>query len=147
MLHQSGMVDIDRIAAQTLLNPYDTLGVPRSARLPEAKSAYKKMSLKWHPDRNLNCGKECDDKMAEITKAFDQIKKRQAPVDSDKTWSSWGQDLGRDWWYVLETLTQQWKTRDEEEAQKAARASRKPKPTGDAFKGGNADEQGEKSEL
>jgi len=145
ILHHSGAVDIDRIAAQTVLNPYDTLGIARSSGLAEAKSAYRKVSLKWHPDRNPGCGKECDDKMSEITKAFDLIKKRQAPVSSDQTWQSWFQDLGRDWWYVMEVMNQHFKTDEEQkqEEKKSARTNRKPNPSRNRA----AYEQGRKSEL
>merc|ERR1711908_119875 len=52
VLHRTGVVDIDRLAAQTERNPYDVLEISRSANLAEAKTAYRKLSLKWHPDRN-----------------------------------------------------------------------------------------------
>jgi len=103
-LHRFGVVDIDRIAAQTEVNPYEMLGLHRNAGLEEAKKAYRKESLRWHPDRNIGCGKECDQKMSEITKAFDQIKKRRAPPPPDRTWEAWFQDLGSDWMAVLEVF-------------------------------------------
>lgn len=103
-LHRFGMVDIDRIAAQTEVNPYEVLGLPRTAGLAEAKSAYRKESLRWHPDRNPGCGKECDGKMSEITKAFDLIKRRRAPPPPDRTWEAWFRDIGSDWMAVLEVV-------------------------------------------
>mmetsp|Transcript_19347 Transcript_19347/g.41142 ORF Transcript_19347/g.41142 Transcript_19347/m.41142 type:complete len:290 (-) Transcript_19347:38-907(-) len=107
VLHSLGAVDIDRIAAQTQENPYDVLGITRGAGLSEAKSAYRTQSLRWHPDRNAGCGKKCEHKMGEIAKAYDLIKKRKAPSDSgEKTWESWVQDLGSDWWAVLEVISQ-----------------------------------------
>lgn len=55
----------------------------------QARAAYRNISLQWHPDKNpgsgaefyevgwilhpgfgMRCGKECEDKMSEITKAF-----------------------------------------------------------------------------
>merc|ERR550525_231562 len=103
-LHHLGVVDIDRIAAQTEQNPYDVLGIPRGASLAEAKTAYRKESLRWHPDRNIGCGKPCETKMSEITKAFDQIKKRRAPPPPDRTWEAWFRDVGSDWMAVLEVF-------------------------------------------
>lgn len=116
-LHRVGLVDIDRLAAQTEINPYDLLELSRGASLAEAKTAYRKHSLKWHPDRNQGCGKECDDKMSEITKAFDLIKKRRAPTAPDKTYEDRLKDIGRDWWYVFEVLGSKYK--QDEAAKKA----------------------------
>lgn len=102
MLQMAGAVDIDRIAAQTQSNPYDILEVSRGTSLSEAKSAYRKASLKWHPDRNVGCGKKCEDKMSEITKAFELIKKRSGAASfSEGTWEDKFRDLGRDWQSVF----------------------------------------------
>ncbi|CAE8609065.1 unnamed protein product [Polarella glacialis] len=103
-LHVLKVVDIDRIAAQTEVNPYDTLGIAGSASLHEAKSAYRTLSLKWHPDRNAGCGKSCDDKMSEITKAFNLVKMRRAPPPADRSWEGWLQDVGKDWFYLFEVF-------------------------------------------
>lgn len=104
LLHNMKVVDLDRVAAQTQVNPYELLGITQSASLAEAKAAYRKQSLMWHPDRNQGCGKECDDKMAEIGKAFELIKKRKAPAPPDRSWQGWAQDLGKDWMQLLELL-------------------------------------------
>lgn len=107
ILHSVGVVDIDRLAAQTEVNPYDVLGIPYSAGLQEARSAYRKESLRWHPDRNHGCGKECEKKMSEITKAFELIKKRRAPAPEEKTWAKWLEGIGTDWEHVFQVLTAQ----------------------------------------
>eukprot|EP00930_Biecheleria_cincta_P036674 TRINITY_DN25137_c0_g2_i1.p1 TRINITY_DN25137_c0_g2~~TRINITY_DN25137_c0_g2_i1.p1 ORF type:complete len:281 (-),score=47.35 TRINITY_DN25137_c0_g2_i1:64-855(-) len=105
LLHHMQVVDLDRVAAQTQVNPYELLGISSSASLAEAKAAYRKESLKWHPDRNQGCGKECDDKMAEIGKAFELIKKRKAPPPPDRSWGGWAQDIGKDWLQLIELLS------------------------------------------
>eukprot|EP00438_Fugacium_kawagutii_P020947 Skav211838 [mRNA] locus=scaffold305:724172:735602:+ [translate_table: standard] len=98
------VVDIDRIAAQTQVNPYELLGISKSASASEARAAYRTASLQWHPDRNPQCGKECEDKMSEITKAYELIKKRKAPAPPDRTWEGWMKAIVEDWKNVFEVL-------------------------------------------
>ncbi len=57
---------------------YEVLGVPQKATLAEIKSAYRKLALKWHPDRNKS--KEAEEKFKEINKAYEVLadsKKRE----------------------------------------------------------------------
>lgn len=54
-------------------DPYEVLGVPRSASEEEVTKAYRKLAKKYHPD--LNPGDEtAAEKMSEINAAYDQIK-------------------------------------------------------------------------
>lgn len=48
---------------------YDILGVSKSATAAEIKSAYRKLALKWHPDRNKD--KEATEKFKEINEAYE----------------------------------------------------------------------------
>eukprot|EP00929_Paragymnodinium_shiwhaense_P024421 TRINITY_DN1502_c0_g1_i1.p1 TRINITY_DN1502_c0_g1~~TRINITY_DN1502_c0_g1_i1.p1 ORF type:complete len:340 (+),score=77.83 TRINITY_DN1502_c0_g1_i1:91-1110(+) len=109
-LNRVGVVDIERMSAQTEANPYEILGLGRGASMKDAKMAHRKMSLKYHPDKNPGCGKECDAKMAEIHKAFDAIKLRQAPPPEERTWSRWGSNLLQDWTAVMQALDDVLKT-------------------------------------
>jgi DnaJ-class molecular chaperone len=51
-------------------NPYDVLGVPKSAGEAEIKKAFRKLAKVYHPDRNGNDPKT-KDKFAEINSAYE----------------------------------------------------------------------------
>lgn len=57
---------------------YEVLGVSKNATLQEIKSAYRKLALRWHPDKNKSSGAE--EKFKEINKAYEALsdpKKRE----------------------------------------------------------------------
>ncbi|MGH7245947.1 MAG: DnaJ C-terminal domain-containing protein [Candidatus Levyibacteriota bacterium] len=56
-------------------NYYDILGVNKSSTDQEIKSAYRKLALKYHPDRNKT--KEAEEKFKEVTKAYEVLSDSQ----------------------------------------------------------------------
>jgi DnaJ-class molecular chaperone len=50
---------------------YSLLGVSKSASLQEIKSAYRKLALEWHPDRNKTAG--AAEKFKEINQAYEVL--------------------------------------------------------------------------
>ena len=60
-------------------DPYEVLGVPRDATLDEIKSAYRRLAMKYHPDRNPN-DPEAEEKFKQIAEAYEILsdpKKRE----------------------------------------------------------------------
>ena len=51
-------------------NPYDILGVPRSAGEAEIKKAFRKLAKQYHPDRNKDDPK-AKDRFAELNAAYE----------------------------------------------------------------------------
>jgi molecular chaperone DnaJ len=56
---------------------YQLLGVSRGADTEEIKKAYRKLALKYHPDRNQG-SKEAEERFKEVTEAYEVLR------DADK---------------------------------------------------------------
>ena len=49
---------------------YEVLGVPKDATEEQIRKAYKKLAIKWHPDKNPDNRKEAEEKFKEIGEAY-----------------------------------------------------------------------------
>lgn len=65
-------------------DPYRVLGIDSSATDDEVKKAYRKMAMKYHPDRVAGMSEEMQrnaaEQMKEINEAYDVIKQRRASM-------------------------------------------------------------------
>ena len=49
---------------------YEVLGVKKDATADEIRKAYKKLAIKWHPDKNPNNKEEAENRFKEISEAY-----------------------------------------------------------------------------
>ena len=62
---------------------YETLGVTRTADETELKASYRKLAMKWHPDKNPG-DKDSEHKFKEISEAYDILKDGQKRAAYDR---------------------------------------------------------------
>ncbi|XP_056610945.1 dnaJ homolog subfamily B member 2 isoform X1 [Triplophysa dalaica] len=56
-----------------MVDYYDVLGVSRNASQDDIKKAYRKLALRWHPDKNPDNKEEADSKFKEIAEAYEVL--------------------------------------------------------------------------
>jgi len=62
---------------------YEVLGVPRSATEQDIKAAYRKLALKYHPDRNPG-NKEAEEKFKEAAEAYEMLSEKEKRAQYDQ---------------------------------------------------------------
>jgi molecular chaperone DnaJ len=62
---------------------YEVLEVERTVNAADLKVAYRKLAMKWHPDRNPG-NKDCEHKFKEINEAYDVLKDDQKRAAYDR---------------------------------------------------------------
>ena len=67
--------------SQTRESAYEILEIPSTATDEEVKKAYRKMAVKYHPDKVSHLGEEhqrmANEKFQRLTEAYDQVKKER----------------------------------------------------------------------
>lgn len=66
-------------------NYYQVLGIKKNSNQQDIKSAYRKLALKHHPDKNRNKDKNiCEKKLIELNEAYQTLKNKQKRKDYDR---------------------------------------------------------------
>jgi molecular chaperone DnaJ len=68
----------------------EILNVPENATPQEITKAYRKLALKWHPDKNPNNKEEAEKRFKEIKKAYEDLINPQNATASSSTASTQG---------------------------------------------------------
>ncbi len=55
------------------LNYYDTLEIPKGASEGDIKKAFRKLAMKWHPDKNVETREASSKRFQEIGEAYDVL--------------------------------------------------------------------------
>ncbi|KAJ8967324.1 hypothetical protein NQ317_001257 [Molorchus minor] len=63
---------------------YEVLNVPREADDAEIKTAYRKLALKWHPDKNLDSPENAKEQFQIVQQAYEVLSDRQERAWYDK---------------------------------------------------------------
>ena len=72
---------------------YEVLGVQKDATEEQIRKAYKKLALRWHPDKNPDNKKEAEEKFKEINEAYSVLSDPQKRNEYDNGGFSFG-DFG-----------------------------------------------------
>lgn len=59
------------------LDYYEILDIAKDASHGEVKKAYRKLALKWHPDKNPDQKEEAEKKFKEISEAYEVLSDKE----------------------------------------------------------------------
>ena len=76
-----------------MTNPYEALGISKTASADEIKSAYRRLAKKYHPDANPN-NKSAEEKFKEINAAYEILSDPKKKSNFDRFGSAEGPSFG-----------------------------------------------------
>jgi DnaJ-class molecular chaperone len=68
----------------SLKNYYQMLGVGRDANAEDIKKAFRKLVLRFHPDRNAGSSEEAEERFKEINEAYEVLGDEQKRLHYDR---------------------------------------------------------------
>ncbi|MCP4984110.1 MAG: DnaJ domain-containing protein [Gammaproteobacteria bacterium] len=73
------------------MDPYHILGIQRNATQDEIKQAYRRLAMKWHPDRNQNSS-EAKERFHEAAEAYKRLFDKASRGQYSEAGASWNAD-------------------------------------------------------
>lgn len=67
-----------------MVDYYSVLGVSRTASQDDIKKAYRKLALKWHPDKNPDNKEEAEKKFKEVAEAYEVLSDKSKRDEYDR---------------------------------------------------------------
>ena len=68
------------------VDPWKVMGLEKGASLQELTKAYRKLALKWHPDKNPDDEEGSKAKFIQIQNAYAECKREVAPDEAQPAW-------------------------------------------------------------
>ena len=66
-----------------MTNYYDILNINKNATQEEIKNSYKKLAMKYHPDKNIENKKEAENKFKEVSEAYEVLSDKEKKYEYD----------------------------------------------------------------
>lgn len=82
------------VSGETRLQHLAVLGLEDGATESDIRRSYRTLSIRWHPDRNTNCGASCQQRFHEVAAAYEYLmrQQRKAKMDEENAESTKGDD-------------------------------------------------------
>ncbi|KAL8272148.1 hypothetical protein Esti_003917 [Eimeria stiedai] len=71
------------VGGETKLEHLAALGLEDGASESDIRREYRTLSVRWHPDRNANCGASCQQRFQQVAAAYEYLMRKQKRMHAD----------------------------------------------------------------